>query len=108
MHAAAALRPTVLVVEDEANIRELVCLHLGLEEVASEQAATGHAGLDLARSKKFDLVILDLMLPGLDGVTVCKAIPARFAERRHADSDAHGGRESPTKSSASTAGPTIT
>ena len=74
MHAAPALRPTVLVVEDEANIRELVCLHLGLEEVASEQAANGHAGLDLARSKKFDLVILDLMLPGLDGVTVCKAI----------------------------------
>jgi two-component system, OmpR family, alkaline phosphatase synthesis response regulator PhoP len=74
MHSAPALRPTVLVVEDEANIRELVCLHLGLEEVASEQAANGNAGLDLARSKKFDLVILDLMLPGLDGVTVCKAI----------------------------------
>src|SRR5437763_15461253 len=74
MQSAAAARPNVLVVEDEANIRELVCLHLGLEEVASEQAADGHAGLELARSKKFDLVILDLMLPGLDGVTVCKAI----------------------------------
>ena len=74
MQSTPALRPNVLVVEDEANIRELVCLHLGLEEVASEQAADGHAGLELARSKKFDLVILDLMLPGLDGVTVCKAI----------------------------------
>jgi DNA-binding response OmpR family regulator len=74
MQSAPALRPNVLVVEDEANIRELVCLHLGLEEVASEQAADGTAGLELARSKKFDLVILDLMLPGLDGVTVCKAI----------------------------------
>src|SRR4051812_10980537 len=74
MQSAPALRPTVLVVEDEANIRELVCLHLGLEEVASEQAANGNAGLDLARSKKFDLVILDLMLPQLDGVTVCRAI----------------------------------
>src|SRR5204863_9499988 len=74
MQSVPALRPTVLVVEDEAHIRELVCLHLGLEEVASEQAANGPAGLDLARSKKFDLVILDLMLPGLDGVTVCKAI----------------------------------
>ena len=40
MQSAPALRPNVLVVEDEANIRELVCLHLGLEEVASEQAAT--------------------------------------------------------------------
>src|SRR5436309_3337382 len=74
MQSAPALRPNVLVVEDEANIRELVCLHLGLEEVATEQAADGNAGLELARSKKFDLVILDLMLPGLDGVTVCKAI----------------------------------
>ena len=74
MPSAPALRPNVLVVEDEANIRELVCLHLDLEGVASEQAADGRAGLELARSKKFDLVILDLMLPGLDGVTVCKAI----------------------------------
>jgi two-component system alkaline phosphatase synthesis response regulator PhoP len=74
VQAASAIRPNVLVVEDEANIRELVCLHLGLEEVASEQAADGNAGLELARSKKFDLVILDLMLPGLDGVTVCRAI----------------------------------
>jgi two-component system alkaline phosphatase synthesis response regulator PhoP len=74
MPATPGLRPTVLVIEDEANIRELVCLHLGLESVGSEQAADGRIGLDLARSKKFDLVILDLMLPGLDGVTVCRAI----------------------------------
>jgi DNA-binding response OmpR family regulator len=66
--------PTVLVVEDEANIRELVCLHLKLEEVAFEQAADGKAGLELARVRKFDLILLDLMLPGLDGVTVCRAI----------------------------------
>jgi DNA-binding response OmpR family regulator len=74
MPSAAANRPKALVVEDEAHIRELVCLHLGLEEMSSEQAADGVAGLDLARAKKFDLIILDLMLPGLDGVTVCKAI----------------------------------
>jgi two-component system, OmpR family, response regulator VicR len=74
MQPSAVTRPTVLVIEDEANIRELVCLHLGLESVDSEQAADGRVGLDLARAKKFDLVILDLMLPGLDGVTVCRAI----------------------------------
>ena len=62
MPSAPALRPNVLVVEDEANIRELACLHLDLKEVASEQAADGRAGLELARSKKFDLVILDLPL----------------------------------------------
>jgi DNA-binding response OmpR family regulator len=66
--------PSVLVVEDEANIRELVCLHLGLEHLTAEQAADGAAGLELARTKPFDLIILDLMLPGLDGVTVCRAI----------------------------------
>ena len=74
MQPGSSIRPTVLVIEDEANIRELVCLHLGLESVASEQAGDGRVGLDLARTKKFDLVILDLMLPGLDGVTVCRAI----------------------------------
>ena len=67
-------RPTVLVVEDETNIRELVCLHLGLEQLSCAQAADGDTGLTLARERRFDLVILDLMLPGLDGVTLCRAI----------------------------------
>jgi DNA-binding response OmpR family regulator len=64
----------VLVVEDETSIRELVCLHLGLERLQCVQAADGTAGLRLAREERFDLVILDLMLPGLDGVSVCRAI----------------------------------
>ena len=64
----------MLVVEDETNIRELVCLHLGLERLRCVQAAAGDAGLKLAREQRFDLVILDLMLPGLDGVSVCRAI----------------------------------
>jgi DNA-binding response OmpR family regulator len=67
-------RPSVLVVEDERNIRELVCLHLGLEHLECVQAADGTEGLRLARERRFDVVILDLMLPGLDGVTVCRAI----------------------------------
>jgi DNA-binding response OmpR family regulator len=67
-------RPVALVVEDESNIRELVALHLKLENVESVVAADGHAGLDLARSRKFDLIVLDLMLPGIDGLTLCRAI----------------------------------
>ncbi|NOT25670.1 MAG: response regulator transcription factor [Acidobacteria bacterium] len=67
-------RPTVLVVEDEAHIRELVCLHLGLEQLSCVEASAGDVALKLAREQRFDLVILDLMLPGLDGVTVCRAI----------------------------------
>jgi DNA-binding response OmpR family regulator len=66
--------PTVLVVEDEAHIRELVCLHLGLEHFDCVEAIDGNTGLQLARDRAFDLVILDLMLPGIDGVTVCRAL----------------------------------
>ena len=65
---------TVLVIEDELNIRELVCLHLRLENFTCVEAEDGPRGLELAKTRKFDLVILDLMLPGLDGVTVCRAI----------------------------------
>ena len=74
VESARASRPTVLVVEDEVHIRELVCLHLRLEDLACVEAAEGDTGLRLAREQHFDLVILDLMLPGLDGVTVCRAI----------------------------------
>jgi DNA-binding response OmpR family regulator len=74
MEAAPSPRPTVLVVEDEVNIRELVCLHLGLENYECVQSGDGEDALKLARSRHFDLVILDVMLPGLDGVTVCRAI----------------------------------
>jgi DNA-binding response OmpR family regulator len=68
------MRPSVLVVEDEANIRELLTLHLRLEEMNPTEAADGNVGLQMARAQRVDLVILDLMLPGLDGVTVCRAI----------------------------------
>src|SRR5512139_2791481 len=68
------MTPSVLVIEDEPNIRELVALHLRLEEMTPVEAADGHAGLEQARARRFDLIILDLMLPGLDGVTLCRAI----------------------------------
>jgi DNA-binding response OmpR family regulator len=63
-----------LVVEDEANIRELVALHLKLEQLDVAEAADGTAGLELARARRFDVIVLDLMLPGIDGVTICRAI----------------------------------
>src|SRR6476469_3366004 len=68
------MTPSVLVIEDEANIRELVTLHLRLEGLTPQEAIDGDAGLAQARTQKFDLVILDLMLPGLDGMTLCRAI----------------------------------
>ena len=71
---SSGVRPSVLVVEDEGNIRELIALHLRLERMEPIEAADGTAGLELGRKQRFDLVILDLMLPGLDGVTLCRAL----------------------------------
>jgi len=64
----------VLLVEDDEHIRELVKLHLGLEGHAAVAAGDGADGLRLARAEPFDLLILDVMLPGLDGVTLCRAV----------------------------------
>ena len=74
MASPVIARPSVLIVEDETNIRELVSLHLRLEELVPVEAADGDSGLEAARTRRFDLIILDLMLPRLDGVTVCRAI----------------------------------
>lgn len=64
----------VLVVEDEPHIRDLVVLHLGLEGLTPVPVGDGAEALRLAKSEPFDLIVLDLMLPGLDGMTVCRAI----------------------------------
>jgi len=64
----------VLVVEDEAHIRDLVCLHLRLEGLECLPVADGAEALHLARSRPFDLIVLDLMIPGVDGLSVCRAI----------------------------------
>jgi len=67
-------RRTVLVVEDEQNIRDLVCLHLQVEGFTCVPATTGSEALDLAARQPFDLIVLDLMLPGVDGLSVCRAL----------------------------------
>jgi len=72
--ATAATERRALVVEDEPHIRELVALHLGLEGLAVEQAAGGDEAIRLSDAIPFDLVVLDLMLPQVDGVAVCRAI----------------------------------
>jgi two-component system OmpR family response regulator/two-component system alkaline phosphatase synthesis response regulator PhoP len=64
----------VLVAEDEANIRELVRLHLGLEGWDVLESATGQDALDRLRAEPVDLVVLDIMLPRLDGITVLRAM----------------------------------
>jgi DNA-binding response OmpR family regulator len=63
-----------LIVEDEPSIREIVRLHLSLAGFETDEIADGHAALDRVRADRFDLVVLDVMLPGVDGVTLCRAL----------------------------------
>jgi len=69
-------KPKILVVDDEPDILELVRLNLAREGYEVLAASTGEQGLDLARSKLPALIILDLMLPGIDGLDVCKRLRA--------------------------------
>ena len=69
----------ILVVDDEPNIREVVALYLRQDSHAVVAAADGEEALRLYRQTRPDLVVLDLMLPGLRGLEVCRRIQA---ERR--------------------------
>jgi DNA-binding response OmpR family regulator len=64
----------VLVVEDEPNIQELVCLHLGHEGYDCRGVADGAAALALTQAEPFDVLVLDVMIPGLDGLSLCRAV----------------------------------
>jgi two-component system OmpR family response regulator len=64
----------VLLVEDERHIRDLVQLHLGLEGCDTTAVGNGEEALALLRQHAYDLVVLDLMLPGLDGLTILKVL----------------------------------
>jgi DNA-binding response OmpR family regulator len=71
-------------VEDEAPIRELLRLHLTLAGFDIEEAADGRVALERARADKFDLIVLDVMVPGLDGITLCRAIRSQGANKASA------------------------
>jgi two-component system alkaline phosphatase synthesis response regulator PhoP len=72
---------TIAIVEDEPNIVELVKYNLDREGYRTIAANDGRRGLELVRQELPDLVILDLMLPELDGMTVCKLLRAEPATR---------------------------
>ena len=66
-----------LVIEDNVDIANLVAMHLRDLEAEVEIAGDGNIGLGLALDQKFDLIILDLMLPGIDGLEICKRLRGR-------------------------------
>jgi two-component system alkaline phosphatase synthesis response regulator PhoP len=67
-------REHVLIVEDEENIQELIAYNLSREGFKTTIAGSGEDALKKVRSERIDLVILDLMLPGMDGLDVCRTL----------------------------------
>lgn len=74
------MKKFVLIVEDEEDIRELVSYHLIKEGYQVAGVASGEEALEVAEKQTPDLILLDVMLPGMDGLTVCQRL--RSAPRR--------------------------
>jgi len=68
---------SILVIEDDRDIADLVALHLRDAGYDVEAVHDGGAGLGRATSAPFDLIVLDLMLPGLDGLSICRRLRER-------------------------------
>ncbi len=66
--------PVIVVVEDDPNIADLVDLYLRQDGYRVYQAASGERGLELVRERSPRLVVLDLGLPGIDGLEVCRQL----------------------------------
>ena len=72
---------SVLVVEDEPDIRELVEYNLSKQGYRVTSVWSGEDALAVAQIRAFDLVLLDRMLPGIDGLTVCRELRNNVATR---------------------------
>jgi DNA-binding response OmpR family regulator len=85
--------PTILLVEDDATLRHTLALNLRAEGYGVLEAEDGETGLAAARGETPDLVLLDVMLPRLDGLTVCRllrresAVPIILLTARGAEAD---------------------
>ena len=69
----------ILIVEDEKDIRELLEHYLKKEGYEVQSAKDGQAGLEKASKEKLDLIILDLMLPQVDGLEICRRLRSQAA-----------------------------
>jgi len=70
------MRTHILVIEDEERILEFIARGLKFEGYQVDTALDGHRGLEIARESMPDLIILDWMLPGMDGLDVCQRLRA--------------------------------
>jgi len=64
----------VLVVDDEERIRRLIRMHLERDEFLVEEAENGQQALDLALENNYDVILLDIMMPEMDGIEVCEEL----------------------------------
>jgi len=76
MFLPMAQRKTLLIVDDDADLRGAVAEQLQAEDFATLEAGTGRAGVEAARDRKPDLVLLDVDLPDLDGREACRQMRA--------------------------------
>ena len=74
MAEPAETRKRVLIVEDDAEISEIVAYNLGKEGIDTDTAADGDAALSMIAEAMPDLILLDLMLPGVNGWEVCRRV----------------------------------
>ncbi|WP_372869473.1 response regulator transcription factor [Planomicrobium okeanokoites] len=68
------MKNKILVVDDEWNMRNLVKIYLSKEHFEVDEARGGHEAIQMARQNSYDLLVLDIMLPDIDGWEVCSAI----------------------------------
>ncbi|MCD4678311.1 MAG: response regulator transcription factor [Desulfobacula sp.] len=64
----------LLLVEDDFDLAATIVQYLELEGMVCDHAASGEAGLNLARENKYDVLLLDIMLPRMNGLEVCQAL----------------------------------
>lgn len=64
----------ILVVDDEANIRKLIAKYASFEGYQVEEASDGEQAVGLCRSGSFDLIVMDIMMPGMDGLRVLQTL----------------------------------
>ncbi|NDC40599.1 MAG: DNA-binding response regulator [Chitinophagia bacterium] len=87
-------KASILVAEDEESLRETLKLNLELEGYEVTTAATGPAVIKTVKNEYFDIIVLDIMLPEMDGITVCETIrmqhndvPILFLSARNSGAD---------------------
>lgn len=72
--------PNILIVDDDPHIRELIHVLLSKEGIKTVEAADGKQALAILESDKIDLIILDIMMPNMDGWTFCREVRTYYSE----------------------------